>query len=191
MKNMDTKTTQRIMSVDPEKATGEAKELLDVVKAKFGAVPNSLKVMANSPAVLKALLSFDGAIEGGMLPFETRNQIAIMVSEIHKCPYCLSVFTYIGKNGGVDDHSLQSCRMAGSTDPKIDAALKFAKAIVKSRGDIKSEDFDKVKSAGYSDGEIEEIVANVGLYTFSNYFTLVTKTEVDFPLVSPNKEQII
>ena len=77
--------------------------------------------------------------------------------------------------------------MANSEDPKVDAALKFAKAIVKERGAVSDQDFAKVRAAGYTDTEIMEIVASVALITCANYINLVAQTEIDFPLVMPEK----
>jgi alkylhydroperoxidase family enzyme len=45
-----------------------------------------------------------------------------------------------------------------------------------------------VKSGGCSDEEIQEIVANVALFTFANYINLVIGTEIDFPIVMPMKQ---
>lgn len=177
--------TQRITALAQGTARGKAKELLDAVENKYGSVPNSFRTMAKSPAVLQGFLDLSGTLEAGLLPFETRYQIAIAVSEINGCPYCLSAFTAIGKSAGMRDETLAMCRLAGSTDPKIDAMLKFAAAIVRERGDITTEDFHKVTSAGCSDEEIQEIVANVALFTFANYINLVIRTEIDFPLVMP------
>src|ERR1700674_882660 len=146
----------RMKAIDPGMAKGKAKELLDAVEKKYGGGPNSLKTMANSPAAFQGFLDLSGTLEGGVLPFETRYQIAIAVSEINGCPYCLSAFTAIGKGNGMKDETLATCRMAGSTDPKIDAILKFAAAIVQKRGAVTHEDFQKVKSAGCSDEEIQE-----------------------------------
>ena len=181
--------TQRIKTIDPRMAKGKAKELLDAVEKKYGGVPNSFKTMANSPVAFQGFLDLSGTLEGGVLPFETRYQIAIAVSEINGCPYCLSAFTAIGKGAGMKDETLAMCRMAGSTDPKIDAMLKFAAAVVRERGAVTPEDFQKVKSAGCSDEEIQEVVANVALFTFANYTNLVIGTEVDFPLVMPMKQR--
>jgi len=182
-------SAQRIKAIDPGMAKGKAKDLLDAVVRKYGAAPNSFKTMAHSPAVLQGFLGLSGTLEGGVLPFETRYQIAIAVSEINGCPYCLSAFTAIGKGAGMRDETLAMCRMAGSSDPKIDAMLKFAAAIVRERGAVTPEDFQKVKSAGCSDEEIQEIVANAALFTFANYINLVIGTEVDFPLVMPVKQR--
>src|SRR5579872_5358748 len=176
---------QRKTAIDPALAKGKAKELLDAVEKKYGGVPTSFRTMAISPAGFQGFLDLSGTLEGGVLPFETRYQIAIAVSEINGCAYCPSAFTAIGKSGGMADETLATCRMAGSTDPKVDAMLKFAAAVVRARGAVTNEDFQKVKSAGCSDEEIQEIAANVALFTFANYMNLVIGTEVDFPLVTP------
>ena len=182
-------SAQRIKAIDPGLAKGKAKELLDAVVQKYGGAPNSFKTMAHSPAGFQGFLGLSATLEGGVLPFETRYQIAIAVSEINGCPYCLSAFTAIGKGAGMKDETLAMCRVVGSSDPKIDAMLKFAAAIVRERGAVTSEDFQKVKSAGCSDEEIQEIVANVALFTFANYTNLVIGTEVDFPLIMPMKQR--
>ena len=56
--------------------------------------------------------------------------------------------------------------------------------IVRSRGQVADENVERVRQAGYSDGEIAEIVVNVVLNIFTNYFNLVVQTEVDFPRVA-------
>ena len=40
-----------------------------------------------------------------------------------------------------------------------------------------------VKTAGFTDGEIGEIVAAVALNVFTNYFNETAKTTVDFPAI--------
>ena len=53
---------QRLNSIDPATATGEAKELLDGVQKKLGATPNVIRTLANSPAALKAYLGTSEAL---------------------------------------------------------------------------------------------------------------------------------
>ncbi len=62
----------RITAIEPAKATGKAKELLDAVKNKVGRVPNMMRTMAHSPAVLEAYLNFSAALAGGQL---TRSRV--------------------------------------------------------------------------------------------------------------------
>jgi hypothetical protein len=43
------------------------------------------------------------------------------------------------------------------------------------------------RTAGYSDGEIAEIITNVGLNTFTNYFNNAVQAEIDFPKIDLKK----
>ena len=93
--------------IDPARAEGKAKALLEAVHAKLGRVPNMAAMMASSPALL-------------------------------------------GGHGHVADAELA-----------------------------------RVREAGFADGEFGEIIANVALNVFTNYFNSVTKPHVDFPAVKP------
>ena len=50
------------------------------------------------------------------------------------------------------------------------------------------DDFQALRKAGFTDAQIVEIVANIALNIFSNYFNSVAKTEVDFPLLQPGTD---
>ncbi len=173
----------RISAVDPTTA-GKAKELLDGVKAQLGRVPNMMKVMAQSPAVLSGALSLSTALAGGTLKPELREQIAIAVSQANGCEYCLSAHTTMGKLRGLPPEELAAARKGQSVDPKAQAALDFALAIVAERGRVTDGAFTDIREAGYGDEEIAEIVANVALMIFTNYFNNVAQTKLDWPLVS-------
>ncbi len=41
-----------------------------------------------------------------------------------------------------------------------------------------------VRGAGFSEGEIAEILAHVALNVFTNYFNVAADVEIDFPKVS-------
>lgn len=173
---------QRITAIDHESAEGKAKELLDGVKAKLGFAPNLMKTMASSLAVLEAYLNFSGSL-GTTLNAKLREQIALTTAEINGCRYCASAHTAIGKMVGLDDGAIIDSRRASSHDPKTDAALKFASALIVSRGKVSQGDFQAVIDAGYTEKEITEIVANVALNIFTNYFNETAGTVVDFPAI--------
>jgi uncharacterized peroxidase-related enzyme len=173
----------RIQPIDYEQSTGKARELLDAVKAKFGKAPNMMKTMAQSPAVLEAYLNFSSALGGGKLSARLREQIALISAEINGCGYCASAHTAIGKMIGLDEDSILAARNGNAADAKTAAVLKFARAVLVNRGEISDADLQTVKGAGFSDGEVAEIVANVALNVFTNYFNEIAKTDIDFPKV--------
>jgi uncharacterized peroxidase-related enzyme len=174
----------RLKPIQAEAATGKAQELLKGVQAKLGITPNMTKVMANSPAVLEAYLAFSGALAMGTLNAKLREQLALEVGEQNSCQYCVSAHAAIGKMTGLSDSEIAAARDARSESPKNAAALQFANAIVAKKGAATEADVRAVRVAGFTDGEIAEIIAHVALNTFTNYFNNTTEVEVDFPKVA-------
>ena len=173
----------RINAIDPSEATGKVKELLDATQAKLGVTPNMMRTMAQSPAVLEAYLNFGAALGKGLLKAKVREQIALVSAEANQCGYCAAAHTAIGKMVGLSEDAILAAREASAEDTQTDAALKFAKAVIEKRGAVSDADLQAVKSAGFSQGEIAEVIANVALNLFTNYFNETAKTEIDFPRV--------
>lgn len=173
----------RITAIEPTKATGKAKELLDAVKNKLGRVPNMMRTMAHSPAVLEAYLNFNATLAGGQLKAELREELALLSAEMNACGYCVAAHTAIAKTVGLSGDAILRARKGYSLDPKTNAALNFARALIALGGEVSDADVQTAKDAGLAEGEIGEIIANVALNIFTNYFNVVAQTEVDFPKV--------
>ena len=174
---------QRLASIDPEQATGRAKEFLNATKSQLGMVPNLMKTLANSPAALDSYLHFSNALNHGLLSAKLRERLNVFIAESNRCQYCASAHTAIGKSVGIHESDLIAARKCESDDPKMGAALRFAKVVLEKRGQVSDGEIALVREAGFGDGEIAEIVAHVALNVYSNYFNNVAHTEVDFPVV--------
>jgi uncharacterized peroxidase-related enzyme len=171
----------RISQIAPETATGKAKELLGAVNAKLGIVPNMTRAMVNSPAVLEGYLQLSGALGKGKLSAKIREEIALAVGEANQCDYCLAAHSAIGKMVGLTADQIRDSRLGTAVDPKSDALIRFARKLVDSRGLVADQDIVAVREAGFDDGAIAEVVANVALSVFTNYFNTVAQTDIDFP----------
>ncbi len=175
----------RLQALNPETATGKTKDLFNVVKGKLGSIPNMMRTMGNSPALLEGYLNLSGALGGGTLGAKTGELIALTVAERNACDYCLSAHTYIGIHlVKADAGTLGLARQADATDPKTDAVLKFARVLVEKRGLVNDADVLAVRAAGITEGEVGEIVGHVALNILTNYFNNTAQTEIDFPVVS-------
>jgi AhpD family alkylhydroperoxidase len=146
----------------------------------MGKVPNIVGTMANSAAVANAYLGFSGALSG-TLTATLRERLALVTGQANSCNYCLAAHTLMGKGAGLSEEEIIAARQGLADDPKEAAAVAFASNIIENRGRVSDSDVDAVRAAGYSDGEITEIVANVALNLFTNYFNHVTDPVVDFP----------
>jgi uncharacterized peroxidase-related enzyme len=174
----------RLQTIDPSTATGKAKQLLDAVKHKLGMVPNMTKAMVASPAVLESYLGFSGALAGGLLDAKTREQLALLTAQKNHCDYCLSAHTAIGKMVGLNHDQIVASREGRGSSAKTTAALTFASRVLETKGQIGEADLAAVRDAGFSEGEIAEIIAHVALNVFTNYFNVATDVDIDFPKVS-------
>lgn len=171
-----------------ETAPAASQPLLQAVEKQLGSAPNLFRLVATSPAALEGYLAMSGALGKGALSAPTRTRIALAVAEVNGCDYCLSAHTYLGRNvAKLDDAEMTANRNGASSDPKADAAVRFAVKVVKARGHVSDADFAAVKVAGYSDAEVIEIVQHVALNTWTNYINTVAKTDIDFPVVNARR----
>jgi uncharacterized peroxidase-related enzyme len=173
----------RISPVDPDTATGKAKQLLDGVQSSRGHVPIILRVMAQSPAVLRGHLDLSRALAGGALPLETRERIALAVADDNGCAYCMSAHTRMSRDAGLSEADIRDSRRATSPDPRIEAALVFAREVNRTHGRIDGGAVEAVRAAGWSDEEVVEIVAHVALNIFRNAVAEAFAVEPEVSLV--------
>lgn len=172
----------RIPAVDPA-TTGKARALLDGVQQSLGVTPNLYRTVAQSPAALEGVLGLTKALAAGRLGARVREQLALAVAQANACDYCLSAHTTLGKGVKLSDEELALAREGRSSDPRADAALRFAAVVLARRGSIDDADIAEARRAGLDDGQLVEIVAHVALNVFTNYFNKVADTEIDFPVV--------
>ncbi len=171
----------RIKTLAPASATGKAKNLLDIVNVKLGMVPNMVRAMANSPAVLEGYLNLSGSLAKGALPARTREQLALAISQANRCDYCVAAHSAVGRMVGLTAEQIRDSRQGTAVDSKTDALIRFARTLVETRGSVTEADVEEVRAAGFDDGVLAEVVAHVALNVFTNYFNLVAGTDLDFP----------
>ena len=174
----------RIPAINPDHATGQAQRLLHGVESKLGFAPNIMRTMANSPAVLQGYLEFSNALTKGNFSPKFREQIALAVSEVNDCQYCLTAHSAIGQSVGLSEEAIGDSRRGESPDTKEATVLAFTRNFVENRGWVSDDDVTKLRKVGFSQGDIVELIANISLTLFTNYFNHVAQTDVDFPVVS-------
>lgn len=173
----------RIALVTPADTTGERQQLLAQIQGAFGATPNMFKAVANSTAALKSMWGSFGALGGGVIDAKLGEQIAVAIADRNECDYCLAAHTALGRKAGATAEEMAAAQAGQSNDPKTAAALRFASAIVNNRAQIGDEDVAALRTAGFSDEAIVEIMAHVALNLFTNYINVAFKVPVDFPSV--------
>jgi len=174
----------RIKTIDSNNANSEQAELLNAIQNQLGMVPNFLKVFANSPVALRAFLGLHGIANGGTLDALTRERIALALAQQNACEYCISAHTSIGRKTGLSVEEVAAARVGTSQDAKAAVAVKFARSLMEKKGEIGALELVEVRSAGYSESDIVEIITHVGMNFLTNILGKAGQIDIDFPKVS-------
>jgi uncharacterized peroxidase-related enzyme len=174
----------RLPIPDLDAAPEASKPILDAVHKQLGVVPNMFRLIASSPAALEGFAANNGAL-AKTLDVKTRERIALAVAQINGCDYCLSAHTYLGLNlAKLTPEEIARNRRGQSGDARADIAVRFAAKVVRERGRVGDGDVAELRDAGYSNGQIVEIVALAAENVFTNLMNNVARTDIDFPVVT-------
>jgi uncharacterized peroxidase-related enzyme len=169
----------RIKILTREEAPNETHPTLDGLRNQLGFIPNLFLVLAQSPNTLHGLMELQKALSKTLDP-KLRARIALAVSEVNACEYCLSAHSYVNKHlhqFPMEEISLN--REGHSSDARADAAVQFAKKVTETRGRVSDEDLAAVRRAGFTDAQIIEIVATAVQFLLTNFINNVAATEID------------
>jgi uncharacterized peroxidase-related enzyme len=149
---------------------------------------NFLHLLANSPAALQGYLACAGALSQGQLTPRQRELLALAIAEINGAKYCLSAHYALARKLGLSADEIRAARRATSAHTQTHAMLRFAQAVALQRGELSDADFQTLRQAGFTDALIVEILSNIALNIFTNYFNSVARTDMDFPLLKPGAD---
>lgn len=174
----------RLTQISDTEASPAAAELFGAIKKQVGMVPNLYRVAANRPTTLSGLLALTGENDKGAFDAQTRDAIALAVAGVNECDYCASAHSAISASLKVDQAEIASRLRGESRDPRIQAILTLAVAIVEKRGLLADADLAAARNAGLGDADIVETVGHVAQNIFTNYLNHIAQTDIDFPVVN-------
>ena len=160
-------------------SSSRTKSRLDGIHAQCGMVPNLVRTMADAPAQLEPYMSTYAALSGGFLSVKLREQIALVVAETNGCDYCVAAHSEIGQRIGLSEGEIADGHRATSTHRKTELALQFARELVENHGRVDAVVVLRLRRAGYREEAVVDIIANVALNVFANYFNHVAQTAAD------------
>jgi uncharacterized peroxidase-related enzyme len=157
--------------------------IFDNLKNALGFVPNLYAYYAKNETALGDYLTFQN--RKSTLKAKEREVINLVTSQINGCQYCLSAHTVIGKmNGFTDEQVIELRKGAASFDSKLDALVKFTKAVVENKARVNQEVKENFFTAGYSEANLIDVIIVVGDKIISNYIHNLAGFEIDFPVAA-------
>jgi AhpD family alkylhydroperoxidase len=130
---------------------------------------NLHQLLAKSHASLKGYLGLQTALTNGRLGYRLRDLIAIFVAEANGSTYMLSAYVAAARRAGVDEDAIADARHGRAAEARTDAILRFVSALVHAHGNVNELELARLRAVCVDEGEIVEIISNVGLQLFTSY----------------------
>ncbi len=161
------------------------REVYDQIRRElgFGMVPNLFLSMASRPAWLEANWNkFRSTVLEGELPRTLKEMVGILISTANNSQYALKVHLHSLSALGISESILEMlvedferCPLP----PRDKVVLAFGrKAGIDPHG-LGVEDFEAMRQASLSEGEIYEVLATANLFTAVNQYTDAISLEID------------
>ena len=160
----------------------QVKNYLEIVQQKLGFIPNVLAAFAKFPKQFEGFTKLYNALmlgESGLTKLE-REMIAVTVSSENHCFYCLvahgSAVRELSNDPQLGERIAANFRSA-ELPKKQEELLNFTKKLTKDPSEITENDRKKLRNVGYTDRDIWDISAIVGLFNMTNRLASATEME--------------
>ena len=160
----------------------QVKNYLEIVQQKLGFIPNVLAAFAKFPKQFEGFTKLYNALmlgESGLTKLE-REMIAVTVSSENHCFYCLvahgSAVRELSNDPQLGERIAANFRSA-ELPKKQEELLNFTKKLTKDPSEIGENDRKKLRDVGYTDRDIWDISAIIGLFNMTNRLASATEME--------------
>ncbi len=160
----------------------QVKNYLEIVQQKLGFIPNVLAAFAKFPKQFEGFTKLYNALmlgESGLTKLE-REMIAVTVSSENHCFYCLvahgSAVRELSNDPQLGERIAANFKSA-ELPKKQKELLNFTKKLTKDPSEIDENDRKKLRDVGYTDRDIWDISAIVGLFNMTNRLASATEME--------------
>ena len=160
----------------------QVKIYLEIVQEKLGFIPNVLAAFAKFPKQFEGFTKLYNALmlgESGLTKLE-REMIAVTVSSENHCFYCLvahgSAVRELSNDPQLGERIAANFKSA-ELPKKQEELLNFTKKLTKDPSEISENDRKQLRDVGYTDRDIWDISAIVGLFNMTNRLASATEME--------------
>lgn len=159
----------------PEDIAARIQEVSD----KSGFIPNVFLVLAHRPDEFRAFMAYHDALmeSPGNLTIAEREMIVVATSTVNQCQYCVvahgAILRIRAKNPLIADQVALNFRKADIT-PRQKAMLEFASKVSARAYEVGEDDFDILKSHGFTEEDIWDITSITAFFGMSNRIANVT-----------------
>jgi AhpD family alkylhydroperoxidase len=164
---------RNLTRLDPATAPDRSREVLEDIVGRHGSVGDMVATMAHSPALLRGYLDLSKAMKRAKLPRRVSEKLAIAVQSWLGCETCLAAHTEAGRAVGLSEIDIALARDGTATDRREAALVGFAVRVLAEPASITHDDIAELRTHGWTDQVIAEVVGLVALNLMTGAFNLV------------------
>ncbi|VWC09397.1 peroxidase-related enzyme [Burkholderia lata] len=157
----------------------DIRERIATVQEKSGFIPNVFLTLAHRPDEFRAFMAYHDALmdKPGNLSKAEREMIVVATSSVNQCQYCViahgAILRIRAKDPLIADQVATNYRKADIT-ARQKAMLDFAMKVSQAAHLVGEADFDALKSHGFVEEDVWDIMAISAFFGMSNRIANVT-----------------
>ena len=160
----------------------QVENYLNIVNEKIGFIPNVLAAFPKFPKQFEGFTKLYNSLmlgESGLTKLE-REMIAVTVSSENHCFYCLvahgSAVRELSNDPQLGERIAANFRSAELPEKQLEL-LNFTKKLTRDPSEISESDRTTLREVGYTDRDIWDISAIIGLFNMTNRLASATEME--------------
>lgn len=168
-----------------DQVSAESQVMFDTFTKRIGKVPNLYATMGYSAPALKMFMDMEDDLSKSVFTPKEREAIALIVSEINGCAYCLAGHSLLAMKSGFTKDETLDIRRGHTADVKLNAIVGLAKSIVENKGKGDEISLNNFYAAGFDEAALMELIGFITVRVYTNYVFAMTEIPVDFPAAEP------
>jgi uncharacterized peroxidase-related enzyme len=163
-----------IRPVEMNNAPEPVRRIYEAVEKNLGRVPNTFKMLAHRPEILRTFLPLYNAVWAeGALPQKIKALAAVRTSLLNGCNYWTRAYSAQAARFGVSQAQIDALKTPGGRrdasvfSPLEQAVLRFTDHLTSYPGNIDGADLEQLQ-AHFSEEQIVELVVTIATTNWTN-----------------------
>lgn len=170
----------KISRLSRKDVTPETGAIYDSYMQQRGNVPNMFRTVAHRPEIFQTMIAhFEAILNTGTLALKLKELVIVRTSQLNNCTYCLASHSRICKRlGWTDDQieNLEKYETRSDFTPAEKLALRLAERMTKNDRPLSEGELAELRDH-FSEGELIELMAAIGLFNYFNRFNNLLEME--------------
>jgi uncharacterized peroxidase-related enzyme len=174
----------RISRLNRDEVLPGAVRIYDRYLRDRGNVPNMFRTMAHRPEIFETIIAhMEAVLNTGTLPKALKELVIVRTSQLNRTPYCLASHTTIARKLGWSEIQIESLHNAAGSEEfseREKVAIHLAEVMTLDAHRYSEAEFARLRSF-FSEGEVVELMAAIGLFNYFNRFNDLLEMEPTQP----------